>query len=41
MEVSIFESGGLGLPRIAERIEYSRLAASDPKEKLESKGTPK
>lgn len=25
------ESGGLGLPRMAERMEYSRLAASEPK----------
>lgn len=34
----IVMSGGLGLPRIAERIEYSRLAASEPKEKFGSKG---
>jgi hypothetical protein len=34
----IVDSGGLGLPKIAERIEYSRLAASEPKEKLGSKG---
>jgi hypothetical protein len=31
------ESGGLGFPRIAERIEYSRLAASEPNGKLGSK----
>jgi len=30
----------LGTPRIDERIEYSRLAASDPKEKFESNGAP-
>lgn len=29
---------GLGLPNMAERIEYSRFAASEPKEKLGSKG---
>lgn len=33
------ESGGLGLPRIAERIEYSKFAASEPKAKFESKET--
>lgn len=27
------ESGGLGLPRMADNIEYSRLAASDPNAK--------
>jgi hypothetical protein len=27
------------LPNIADRIEYSRLAASDPNEKLGSNGT--
>ena len=31
------ESGGLGFPSIAERIEYSRLAASEPNGKLGSK----
>lgn len=31
------ESGGLGFPRIWERIEYSRLAASEPNGKLGSK----
>ena len=30
-------SGVLGLPKMAERMVYSRLAASEPKEKLESK----
>lgn len=34
----IVDSGGLELPKMAERIEYSRLAASEPKEKLGSKG---
>jgi hypothetical protein len=33
------ESGGLGLPSMAERTEYSRFAASDPKGKLVSNGT--
>lgn len=33
------ESGGLGLPRMAERMEYSRFAASDPKAKLGSNET--
>lgn len=33
------ESGGLGLPRIAERMEYSKFAASDPKVKFGSKET--
>lgn len=32
-------SGGLGFPKMAERIEYSRFAASDPKGKLGSNGT--
>jgi hypothetical protein len=32
------DSGGLGLPRIADRIEYSMFAASEPKVKLGSKG---
>jgi hypothetical protein len=31
--------GGLGFPRMAERIEYSRFAASDPNGKLGSNGT--
>jgi len=30
----------LGFPRIDERIEYSRLIASDPKEKSGSNGAP-
>ena len=25
------DSGGLGFPKMAERIEYSRFAASEPK----------
>jgi len=29
---------GLGLPNMADSIEYSRFAASEPKEKLGSKG---
>lgn len=33
--------GGLGLPKIADRMEYSRFAASEPNGKLESKGTSK
>jgi hypothetical protein len=33
------DSGGLGLPNMADKMEYSRLAASDPKEKLGSNGT--
>lgn len=33
------ESGGLGFPRMADRMEYSRFAASEPKAKLGSKGT--
>lgn len=36
----IEESGGLGLPNIADRIEYSRLAASEPKEKFGSNEVP-
>lgn len=32
----LFESGGLGLPRIADSIEYSRFAASEPNGKLGS-----
>lgn len=28
------------MPKIAERIEYSRLAASEPKEKFGSNGVP-
>lgn len=32
------ESDGLGFPSIADRIEYSRLAASDPNAKLGSNG---
>lgn len=32
------ESGGLGFPNIADRIEYSKFAASDPKLKFASKG---
>lgn len=31
------ESDGLGLPKIAVRIEYSMFAASEPNGKLESK----
>lgn len=31
------ESVGLGLPKIADRMEYSRFAASEPNEKLGSK----
>lgn len=30
----MLESLGLELPRMAERIEYSRLAASEPNEKV-------
>lgn len=30
------DSGGLWLPNIAESIEYSKFAASEPKEKLAS-----
>lgn len=30
------DSPGLGLPKIAERIEYSRFAASEPKENVGS-----
>jgi hypothetical protein len=33
----VSEAAGLGLPRIAESIEYSRLAASEPKVKVVSK----
>jgi hypothetical protein len=33
------DSGGLGLPRMADRMEYSELAASEPKAKLVSKLT--
>lgn len=32
------DSGGLGFPNIADRIEYSRFAASEPKLKFGSKG---
>ena len=32
----ISDAGGLGLPRMAERMEYSRLAASEPNVKEES-----
>ena len=31
--------GGLGLPKMADKIEYSRFAASEPKGKLGSNGT--
>jgi len=31
------ESEGLGFPRMAERIEYSRVAASEPKPNVGSK----
>jgi hypothetical protein len=31
------ESVGLGLPKIADKMEYSRFAASEPNEKLGSK----
>jgi hypothetical protein len=34
------ESDGLGFPKIAERMEYSRFAASEPKEKFGSNGAP-
>jgi hypothetical protein len=32
----VSEAAGLGLPRIADSIEYSRLAASEPKAKVVS-----
>lgn len=35
------ESRGLGLPKMAERIEYSRFAASEPNEKVGSNGVPR
>ena len=34
---ALAESGGLGLPNIADRIEYSKFAASEPKVKSGSK----
>lgn len=34
------ESDGLGFPKMAERIEYSRLAASEPNEKVGSNEVP-
>lgn len=34
---ALAESGGLGLPNIADRIEYSKFAASEPNAKLGSK----
>lgn len=34
------ESDGLGFPKIAERMEYSRLAASEPNVKFGSNGAP-
>lgn len=35
----VADSGGLGLPSIAERMEYSMFAASEPKAKPVSNGT--
>lgn len=33
------ESGGLGLPRMADKMEYSKFAASEPNAKFGSKET--
>jgi hypothetical protein len=38
-EEDVWSVGGDGLPRIAERIEYSSVAASEPKLKLGDEGS--
>lgn len=40
-DAGTLSSGGLGFPRMAERMEYSRLAASEPKLNVESKAEEK